>query len=101
MFLAAFILPNGRCERIRTFDPLHPMQVRYQAAPHTDEAASIALPDCNFACALEARPQQIPELNQLASKQFQSLLRQGPSRQSSADKFALLKIGRVFEVVQN
>ena len=26
----------GRCERIRTFDPLHPMQVRYQAAPHTD-----------------------------------------------------------------
>jgi hypothetical protein len=28
----------GRCERIRTFDPLHPMQVRYQAAPHTDQA---------------------------------------------------------------
>src|SRR3990167_7624872 len=27
----------GRCERIRTFDPLHPMQVRYQAAPHTDK----------------------------------------------------------------
>ena len=26
----------GRSERIRTFDPLHPMQVRYQAAPHTD-----------------------------------------------------------------
>jgi hypothetical protein len=26
----------GRCERIRTFDPLHPMQVRYQAAPHTE-----------------------------------------------------------------
>ncbi len=24
------------CERIRTFDPLHPMQVRYQAAPHTE-----------------------------------------------------------------
>ena len=34
--LEAFVLPNGRCERIRTFDPLHPMQVRYQAAPHTD-----------------------------------------------------------------
>ena len=29
---------TGRCERIRTFDPLHPMQVRYQAAPHTDRA---------------------------------------------------------------
>ena len=27
---------TGRCERIRTFDPLHPMQVRYQAAPHTE-----------------------------------------------------------------
>ena len=27
----------GRCERIRTFDPLHPMQVRYQAAPHTED----------------------------------------------------------------
>ncbi len=26
----------GRSERIRTFDPLHPMQVRYQAAPHSD-----------------------------------------------------------------
>ena len=36
MFLAAFVLSLGRCERIRTFDPLHPMQVRYQAAPHTD-----------------------------------------------------------------
>ena len=34
-YLEAFILSTGRCERIRTFDPLHPMQVRYQAAPHT------------------------------------------------------------------
>ena len=34
--LEALVLSNGRCERIRTFDPLHPMQVRYQAAPHTD-----------------------------------------------------------------
>ena len=33
--LKAVVLSNGRCERIRTFDPLHPMQVRYQAAPHT------------------------------------------------------------------
>ena len=36
-YLEAFIFTVGRCERIRTFDPLHPMQVRYQAAPHTDE----------------------------------------------------------------
>lgn len=34
-YLEAFVRTNGRCERIRTFDPLHPMQVRYQAAPHT------------------------------------------------------------------
>ena len=34
--LKAFKLSTGRCERIRTFDPLHPMQVRYQAAPHTE-----------------------------------------------------------------
>ncbi len=34
--LEAFICCSGRCERIRTFDPLHPMQVRYQAAPHTE-----------------------------------------------------------------
>jgi hypothetical protein len=33
----------GRCERIRTFDPLHPMQVRYQAAPHTDQASNYSL----------------------------------------------------------
>ena len=26
----------GRDERIRTSDPLHPMQVRYQAAPRPD-----------------------------------------------------------------
>ncbi len=30
------LVEYGRCERIRTFDPLHPMQVRYQAAPHTE-----------------------------------------------------------------
>ena len=37
-YLEAFRVPTGRCERIRTFDPLHPMQVRYQAAPHTEAA---------------------------------------------------------------
>ena len=26
--LAGSVLSNGRCERIRTFDPLHPMQVK-------------------------------------------------------------------------
>ena len=36
-----YVDSNGRCERIRTFDPLHPMQVRYQAAPHTVEGLII------------------------------------------------------------
>jgi hypothetical protein len=31
-YLEAFVLSNGRCERIRTFDPLHPML--YTACPH-------------------------------------------------------------------
>ena len=44
--LKAFKLTNGRCERIRTFDPLHPMQVRYQAAPHT-EALNYNAPHMN------------------------------------------------------
>ena len=43
-YLEALIVRNGRCERIRTFDPLHPMQVRYQAAPHTDQALDYTLP---------------------------------------------------------
>ena len=38
-------LDFGRSERIRTFDPLHPMQVRYQTAPHSDkEAADYIIP---------------------------------------------------------
>ena len=49
------LVKSGRCERIRTFDPLHPMQVRYQAAPHTDEAVSIALPDGNFCLCVRSR----------------------------------------------
>ena len=40
-YLEAFVALVGRCERIRTFDPLHPMQVRYQAAPHTERQPSI------------------------------------------------------------
>jgi hypothetical protein len=31
---------DGRSERIRTFDPLVPNEVRYQAALHSDNAAS-------------------------------------------------------------
>jgi hypothetical protein len=34
--------PNGRGEKIRTSDPLHPMQVRYQAALRPDRTAIIA-----------------------------------------------------------
>jgi hypothetical protein len=35
-FASSFQLFGGRGERIRTSDPLHPMQVRYQAAPRPD-----------------------------------------------------------------
>ena len=31
-----YVLENGRGEVIRTLDPLHPMQVRYQAALRPD-----------------------------------------------------------------
>ena len=34
--LKAFVLCNGRGERIRTFDPLVPNQMRYQAALRPD-----------------------------------------------------------------
>ena len=36
-YLEAFVLFNGRGERIRTFDPLVPNQMRYQAALRPDE----------------------------------------------------------------
>jgi hypothetical protein len=32
----------GRGDKIRTCDPLHPMQVRYQAAPRPDREPMIA-----------------------------------------------------------
>ena len=58
----------GRCERIRTFDPLHPMQVRYQAAPHTDKMMSITRADRDFDRQLEAGTQQVPQLYEFASQ---------------------------------
>ena len=35
--MAALLVEDGRSERIRTSDPLYPKQVRYQAAPRSDE----------------------------------------------------------------
>ena len=32
MEFTAFLVKDGRVDRIRTCDPLHPMQVRYQTA---------------------------------------------------------------------
>ena len=38
-----YLIPNiGRGEVIRTLDPLHPMQVRYQAALRPDRSQIIA-----------------------------------------------------------
>jgi hypothetical protein len=34
---------GGRGDRIRTYDPLLPKQVRYQAAPHPETATYVAL----------------------------------------------------------
>jgi hypothetical protein len=36
------LVKNGRRGGIRTRDPLHPMQVRYQAALHADKLSIIA-----------------------------------------------------------
>ena len=41
-WLAFLIESNGRGEKIRTSDPLHPMQVRYQAALRPDELRIIS-----------------------------------------------------------
>ena len=41
--LAAFVCEFGRRGGIRTRDPLHPMQVRYQAALHAEQAAKYSL----------------------------------------------------------
>ena len=38
----------GRCDRIRTYDPFTPSEVRYQAALHTDRAAQST--EFNFVC---------------------------------------------------
>ena len=61
---------SGRCERIRTFDPLHPMQVRYQAAPHTELLVIIAAQDsraerCESTRSIVGR-QQLADLGQFA-----------------------------------
>ena len=46
------LIQYGRCDRIRTYDPLHPMQVRYQAAPHTVATNSSSGRDAHCASAL-------------------------------------------------
>jgi hypothetical protein len=71
-YLEAFNLSNGRCERIRTFDPLHPMQVRYQAAPHTDKLQIIA---CSVTFPM-GHTEQVAYFEQLAAHQLQTLLGQ-------------------------
>ena len=62
-YLEAFVLSTGRCERIRTFDPLHPMQVRYQAAPHTDLAFNYSAPQTIYLCTR----QQLPNFKQFST----------------------------------
>ena len=84
-FLLGFI---GRCERIRTFDPLHPMQVRYQAAPHTDKPQIIACPK-RFSVVVA---EEIADFEQLAAHKLQPLLRGRPAGQVGAFGFAVFEI---------
>src|SRR5690606_26126795 len=52
------IVSIGRDERIRTSDPLHPMQVRYQAAPRPDSGRILntRATGCNFGGAAKNAP---------------------------------------------
>ena len=67
--LKAFKLSNGRCERIRTFDPLHPMQVRYQAAPHT-EGLNYNAPHMNKQV---SGSKQVADFGELSTNKFKTL----------------------------
>ena len=94
--LKAFRLSLGRCERIRTFDPLHPMQVRYQAAPHTEIKSNYSLWLCKKSV---GSTEQITDFKQLASDQLQALLRSVTVWQiRTINRPAVFKIRRVVEV---
>ena len=67
--LKAFKLFLGRCERIRTFDPLHPMQVRYQAAPHT-EALDYNAPHMTKQV---SGSKQVADFGELSTNKFKTL----------------------------
>jgi hypothetical protein len=56
---------TGRDGVIRTHDPLHPMQVRYQAALRPDEAQIIA-EAAGFAMVFRCCNENLPEANPLA-----------------------------------
>ena len=45
--LKAFVLSNGRNERIRTSDPFVPNEVRYQAALHSEIGVTAQLANFN------------------------------------------------------
>ena len=60
------IFYGGRRGGIRTRDPLHPMQVRYQAALHA-EALNYSVGIMAYLGAIERGGQKIPNLRQFAS----------------------------------
>src|SRR6266850_2860147 len=64
----------GRGERIRTSDPLHPMQVRYQAALRPDRAANYSLKLAAGRCAQsEMHPYRTPQRSSILRMLFNSL----------------------------
>ena len=88
--LKAFVLSNGRCERIRTFDPLHPMQVRYQAAPHTESGSNYNPWQHPRYGQMSVNPgEQIADFKELAAYQQQLLV---------ADACAIIKL-RVVKII--
>ena len=89
-YLEAFRVPTGRCERIRTFDPLHPMQVRYQAAPHTESEPNYNPWQHRRYGLMSVNPgEQIADFKQLAAYQQQLLV---------ADACAIIKL-RVVKII--
>jgi hypothetical protein len=86
------LLIFGRCERIRTFDPLHPMQVRYQAAPHTELSQNYTLRPAATDCRRSVgHSKQISNFKQLAAHERELL-------KSDAHRVIHLRIVKVMKL---
>ena len=80
---------------------LHPMQVRYQAAPHTVEHQSIRGTVPFSVNGSSVGTEQIANFKQFAAHQLQTLLRNAPNRQIRPRVLAVFKVHRVLKIVQD